>query len=64
MTVTLFDELNTYNTPWKIMRWKTYYEMIWDEVKMNNCMKWDWFYVDLKLEQINAYLFSDNDKIK
>ena len=36
-------------------------EMRW---KMNKSMKWSWFKVPVKLEQINEYLFSDNVRSK
>ena len=37
--------------------------MIWNEVRMINDVKWGWFKVPVKVEQINAYLFSDTNKI-
>ena len=33
-------------------------KMKWDERRINS-MKWSWFKVPVKVEQINEYLFSD-----
>ena len=30
--------------------------------KMNKSMKWSWFKVPVKVEQINEYLFSDTEQ--
>ena len=30
--------------------------MVWDEVNMNNIVKWNWFIVPIKVKQINDYL--------
>jgi len=45
------------------MRWhKLKYEMKWDEVNMNNSVKWSRVIVPKKVEQINDYLFIDTYK--
>ena len=38
--------------------------MVWDEVNANNSMKWRWFIVPIKVEQINDYLFLRHIRIK
>ena len=38
---------------------KLEYEMVRNEVKMNNSVKWSWFKVPVKVKQINENLFSD-----
>jgi hypothetical protein len=38
--------------------------MEWYEMRMINEMKWGWFEVPVKGEQMNPYLFSDTTKIK
>ena len=38
--------------------------MVWDEVNANNSMKWRWFIVPIKVEQINDYLLLDTYESK
>ena len=41
---------------------KLKYEMVRNEVNMNNSVKWSWFKVPVKVKQINENLFSDTTK--
>ena len=63
----IFYPIFSGNQAYPIQKWwegKTKnYEKIWNEVSMINNMKWGWFNVPVKVEQMNVYFFSDTTKM-